>query len=103
MIREINASEFSNSVNTPELTVIKFGADWCQACNAMKPIVEEMCVNVPDVNFLDMNADKNADFVTGLGVKALPTFVFYKNGKLLAMEKGLNPTTLRNKVDEFRQ
>ncbi len=103
MIREINGNDFAKEVKNPGLTVIKFGADWCQACNAMKPVIEEMAVNVPEVNFLDMNADKNADFVTSLGVKALPTFVFYKNGVQLAIEKGLNPTTLRHKVDEFRQ
>lgn len=102
MITTINQEEFEQFQNAQGLQVLKIGAEWCAACKAIHPVMENMSGNYNDVKFYDMDADKNQDFVLEMGVRALPSFVFYKDGKELAVEKGLNHITLKKKIEEFK-
>ena len=102
MIQEINATEFDQVAQSNDLSVLKIGAGWCAACKAIQPAIEGMAESFKDVRFYDMDADKNTDFVLGLGVKSLPTFVFLKAGEKLSVEKGLEPASLKNRIETLR-
>lgn len=100
MIKEINATEF-NSVIEQGVTLVKFGAAWCTACKAIHPALEELSEQIKNVRIVEIDADKNVEFVVGKGIKSLPTFGFYKNGEQISLDKGLNKTQIKDKLTDL--
>ncbi|XP_046980956.1 thioredoxin-T-like [Schistocerca americana] len=72
------------------LVVIDFFADWCGPCKAIAPKFEELSQKYPDVVFLKVNVDDNESIAVTYDVKAMPTFVFIKDGKTLDSFAGAN-------------
>jgi len=60
--------------------LIFFSANWCSACQAMKPTVEQISkqIKIP-LNKIDTDYDvSNTD---NYGVKSIPTLILLENGK----------------------
>lgn len=102
MINTINKEDFDILKTGNNLKVLKIGAEWCSACKAIHPIMDKMSEDNSNVDFYDMDADKNQDFVVNLGIKSLPSFIFYKEGKEILIEKGLNYISLKKRIQEFQ-
>ncbi len=70
-------------------TVFFFFADWCPACRAFKPTVEEVEAKFPDIKVLRMNVDEQKNLVKALKVSSIPTlFLFDKDGKFVESTNG---------------
>jgi thioredoxin 1 len=81
---------FQAEVENAENIVIKFEADWCSPCKAMKPIVEDFARNNPQTKVLavDVEGDGIFDILKDYGVRSVPTFVRVKNGSLIKTATG---------------
>lgn len=55
------------------MKVLKFSADWCKPCQALKQIIEE--TDLGDVEFQDINVDYDFDVVSKYAVRGFPTLV----------------------------
>ena len=91
------------SIQNDRLTVVKFEADWCSSCKAMVPAIKKLAEQTPEVTYISVDVE-NPEYnslALGLGVRSLPTFAFYKDGKMLSIEKGLNQLTLKKKVESL--
>jgi thioredoxin len=74
--------EFSELIlNNPTPTVLCFSSPLYEQCESMKPIVTE-CAHeyVGTYNFIDLDCEQNYELARMLGVDALPTFIFIKDG-----------------------
>ena len=65
------------------LVVIDFFATWCGPCRVISPKVEEFSTTYDKVVFLKIDVDVNDETAESCGISAMPTFLFYKNGKKL--------------------
>lgn len=69
-----------------ENKIIKFGADWCGPCKAMKPQMEKFKKLIQESNIevldLDIDAEENVELAQQYGVRSIPYTVFIKNDKL---------------------
>lgn len=54
--------------------VTLFGADWCQQCKLIKPLLER----VAEVTYI--NVDEDVESAAKHGVRALPTYINTENG-----------------------
>lgn len=62
--------------------VIDFWATWCGPCMAMAPIIDELAEEYADrVIIGKYNAEEENDFAASNRIMALPTILFFKNGK----------------------
>jgi thioredoxin-like negative regulator of GroEL len=59
--------------------VFYFTADWCQPCQKVKPIVEEM--KREGFEFQIIDADYEQLLVKRFGIKSVPTFILFENEK----------------------
>ncbi|HKU13318.1 MAG TPA: thioredoxin [Steroidobacteraceae bacterium] len=73
---------------TPVL--VKFEADWCGPCKAMKPMVEEIAQEYSGrLTVATLDIEQNNQTVYRMGVRAVPTVVLFKNGEVFAQKVGL--------------
>ncbi|XP_057429437.1 thioredoxin-like protein CXXS1 [Lotus japonicus] len=81
--------------------VVHFSASWCMPSVAMNPFFEDMASSYPDFLFLNVDVDEVKDVATRLEIKAMPTFVFLKDGAPLEKLVGANPEEIKKRIDGF--
>ncbi|KAJ3192286.1 Cytoplasmic thioredoxin isoenzyme 2 [Irineochytrium annulatum] len=62
------------------LTVVDFNATWCGPCKAIAPRFDQLSERHPGVNFLKVDVDEQSGIAGTYSVRAMPTFLFFKNG-----------------------
>ena len=83
---------------TPVL--VDFWAPWCGPCKAIAPILEELAVEFAGkLKIAKINIDENDTIAAEHGIRAIPTMLFFKNGKLVEQIVGMLPkVTLKEKL-----
>ena len=71
------------------LKVLKFSASWCGPCAALKPVIERIKANMPDVEFQTVDIEEEPELAASMAVRAVPTLAFVKDGKLVDVIIGL--------------
>lgn len=57
-------------------TIVQFSSAFCQPCRATRRIVEEVCVIIPGVSHVEIDAEENLDLVRALDIRRTPTVLF---------------------------
>jgi thioredoxin 1 len=80
-----------------KLIVVKFYADWCRPCQAIKDNVHNLFeqINRPKL-LINVNVDEQDDVASYMKVNTLPTIVTYKNGERDQVFMGGNVNELSN-------
>ncbi|WBW72127.1 thioredoxin-like I protein Txl1 [Schizosaccharomyces osmophilus] len=75
-------------------------ADWCGPCKAISPVFSQLASKYsgPQFVFAKVNVDEQTQISSSLGVRAMPTFIFFENGKQIDMLSGANVQALKEKV-----
>ena len=100
----VESSDFEKEVIESSLpVVVDVYADWCGPCKQVLPIFEELAKELGDkYKFLKINVDKERDLAVKYNVSSIPTFLFFKKGKVVGKETGgMNKETLKNKISSL--
>ncbi len=61
--------------------VIDFYADWCEPCNIISPMIEEIAEETKNVSFYRVNVDENNDLANRYRIIYLPTLILFESGE----------------------
>ncbi|OKL58012.1 Thioredoxin-1 [Talaromyces atroroseus] len=89
-----NKSEFQTAITSNKLVVVDAFAEWCGPCKAIAPKVSAWSDEHTDVDFVKFDVDETPDVAQELGIRAMPTFLFFKNGEKIDEFVGVNPPAL---------
>lgn len=83
-----SVDQFNNAINNVNFatTIVDFSATWCGPCVGIAPFYEELAKNNTEMQFLSVDVDQFPDLAQLANVRAMPTFVVYKDG-VLTQEK----------------
>lgn len=81
--------------------IIDCFAVWCGPCKVIAPKVVELSKEHTNARFYKLDIDEVPDVAQELGIRAMPTFVFFKNGQKVAEVVGANPSALKAAVVEW--
>lgn len=82
-MKNLTVDIFNNEIlkNKNDLFIIKFESDFCMQCVAIKPTLNKLEQEYPNVNFYNANIRDVNDIANNYNILSLPTLIFFKNGK----------------------
>ncbi|XP_061433489.1 thioredoxin [Lethenteron reissneri] len=87
--------------NKHKLVVIDFSATWCGPCKVISPIFHDFANEYHNVVFCVVDVDDAADIAELCGIKAMPTFIFFKNNEKVGEVMGANKDHLEKTLKEL--
>jgi len=100
MVNELNTDTLHEEIESNEKVIVQYSAGWCGNCRIMKPKFKKMSSENENMHFLMVDAEKNPNSRKLANVSNLPTFAFFKNGKLVNELQTNKADVLLNFVDE---
>ncbi|KAG8462002.1 hypothetical protein KFE25_014021 [Diacronema lutheri] len=84
-----------------KLVIVDFTATWCGPCKMIGPVFDKLAAEYGDrAVFLKVDVDENSDTAADCGIRAMPTFQFYKSGGKLAEFAGADKDKLLELLKE---
>lgn len=104
MSQMITTENFEHEVLKSVLpVVVDVFASWCGPCRAMLPSFEELATELESkYKFVKLNIDEERDLAVQYRVSSIPTFLFFKDGKIVGKETGaMSKEALHAKIEDY--
>jgi thioredoxin 1 len=96
-------TSFSDLINSDTPVLVDFYADWCGPCKMMTPVIKEIAQDMSGkMKVIKIDTDKNPAVSSQYGIQGIPTFILFKNGKILWRQSGAMPKhQMANEIRKF--
>ena len=91
MIIELKTEKEFTEIVSSGITLVDFNATWCGACRMLKPEFEEASNELPQIKFLGVDVDQFPAIAGQFNIRAVPTLVLIKDGKIVNIKSGYMP------------
>jgi thioredoxin 1 len=94
---------FHNIIGSKTPVLVDFYADWCGPCKAMSPAIQQVGKDVEGkARVIKVNIDKNQTAAMQYNVRAVPTFIIFKQGQPVWRHSGMiDKNTLEKQLLAF--
>jgi thioredoxin 1 len=81
---KLSEANFKSTVEENPVLVVDLWSEWCPPCKMIEPIIEELANDYAGrVVFGKLNTDESPAIAVKYNVAAIPTLLFFKNGKFV--------------------
>lgn len=87
-------ADFKSLIASDKPVVIDFWATWCGPCRVISPIFATLSEKYTNVAFFKVDIDEQPEIAQEVGIRAMPTFVVFKNGEKIDELVGASPPKL---------
>ena len=90
LIKHVSDATFESDVlQSKQLVLVDYWAEWCGPCKMIAPILDEVSTTYAGrLQVAKMNVDENRDIPAKFGIRGIPTLMLFKNGQLAATKVG---------------
>lgn len=82
MVKVLNEQNFESEIlNSKNVALVDFYADWCGPCKMVAPIVAQIAEERTDVVVGKVNVDDSMELARMYKVVSIPTIIVFKDGK----------------------
>ena len=92
----ITEKDFKEVIDSNQLILVDFWAEWCGPCKKVSPILDEIS-NETGLLVGKLNVDENPKKALEYGVSSIPTMVLFKGGQPVHTVIGAKPKHLMMK------
>ena len=99
----MSIDELKKRIKGSEMLVVDIGTPWCAPCKAMDPIVDKVAAKLKDkAHFAKVDAMENPEIASEYKIQSVPTFLIFKNGKLVDTSVGkMSEGHLEEKIRKY--
>lgn len=83
-----------------DVILVDVWAPWCAPCRQLSQILDRI-EPMLHVKIGKLNADENTDICSKFGINALPTMLYFKNGKMVKTMVGLESEKVIRQTLEY--
>ena len=98
--RTHRTEDFKAALSEPGLMIVDAYATWCGPCKMIAPKIVEFSKQYSDARFYKVDVDELPDVAQELGIRAMPTFKFFKDGEEVQSVMGANPQAIEAAIQE---
>ncbi len=89
IIDELNFRDF---ISENRFAVLDMWAEWCGPCMRVAPVIEELSTDYSGrIAFGKCNTDENQNIADAFSISAIPTLLFFSEGKMINRITGAYP------------
>lgn len=101
---ELTDESFEEEVlkaSTPVL--VDFWAPWCGPCRMMAPTIDQIAKEMEGkIKVGKINIDQHNKYAGQFGIMSIPTFLFFKDGKVLEQMVGvIDKEDMKEKIEKY--
>ena len=90
-LRVVSSKDFKELINSNELIIVDFYADWCGPCRMLSPNIEKLSEEYKNIIFAKVNVDDCSELAQELGITSIPAVFFFKDAKVINSFVGFKP------------
>ncbi|KAK7439512.1 ankyrin repeat protein [Colletotrichum acutatum] len=100
---DLSAEEWKATLKDNDVVLLDCFATWCGPCKAIAPHLVRHSQNVEykGIHFVKIDVDEVPDVSQELGIRAMPTFMIFKNKEKSQELVGANPIALEKAIKEL--
>jgi len=87
-------AEFEQALKDNKVVVLDAFATWCGPCKVIAPQIVKYSDEFTDAHFIKLDVDEVPEVAQELGIRAMPTFLFFKDGEKVSEVVGANPKAI---------
>ncbi|HIT81800.1 MAG TPA: thioredoxin [Candidatus Caccoplasma merdavium] len=89
MAQKITDANYKELLAQDKLVVVDFWAEWCGPCRSIAPYVDELATEYEGKAIIGKyNVDDDNALSSEMGIRNIPTILFFKGGKLVDKQVG---------------
>lgn len=84
---------FDDIINTNELVLIDFWAEWCEPCKSFATIFKKTAKDYPEIIFGQVDIEQETELAEDFNVRSIPLLMVLNQGVVVFSESGVIPAS----------
>ncbi|CAK7208355.1 Thioredoxin-like protein 1 [Sporothrix bragantina] len=96
-----SAAQFDGLLKSSKVVIADFFATWCAPCKMIAPVFEKIATQLGRENavtFVKIDTDAQKDIASKYSIRAMPTFLLFRDGNEIERVQGADPRKLESLV-----
>ncbi|MCQ2149646.1 MAG: thioredoxin [Bacteroidales bacterium] len=104
MEKVITNDNYREIISSAGVVMVDFWATWCGPCRMLSPIVDDIAAEYDGKAIIaKCNVDEAEDVASEMGIRNIPTLLFFKDGQLADRMVGLqSKEAIISKLDSLK-